>query len=125
MNRIASWKPTLGSIVSASLVTILAAPRAAAAGEGGAAAAPKSAAATLEAPVRLKAGEAFVDTGKAVAHAGPLLHDLDRDGKPDLLVGNFMGHFQLYRNVGTKEAPAFEDEGLLQADGKDASVHNW
>jgi len=101
--------------------TFLSAPGAAAAEETS----KKGAAIALEAPVRLKAGEAYVDTGKAIAHAGPLLHDLDRDGKPDLLVGNFKGNFQHYRNVGTKESPAFEDRGLLQADGKDAYVHNW
>jgi hypothetical protein len=76
-------------------------------------------------PVRLKAGDKYVDTGANVAHTGPLLHDYDGDGKIDLLVGNFRGTVQLFRNVGTREAPVYEPKGLLQADGKDVTIPNW
>jgi hypothetical protein len=80
---------------------------------------------TFETPVRLKAGADFVDTGKDIAHAGPQWFDLDADGKPDLVVGTFKGHFQIYKNVGTKDTPAFESKGYLQADGQDVKVPNW
>lgn len=76
-------------------------------------------------PVRLQSGGAFIDTGKDTAHSGPMLQDLDGDGRPDLLVGNFKGRFQHYRNTGTREAPVFEDQGLLQAGGRPAFIHNW
>lgn len=79
----------------------------------------------LEAPVRLKAGDAYVDSGKYIAHSGPSLMDIDRDGKPDLVVGNFMGHFQVYRNTGTREVPAYEDKGLLHVNGQAAKIPNW
>jgi hypothetical protein len=79
----------------------------------------------LEAPVKLTAGGEPVDTGKFIAHAGPLLADYDGDGKPDLLVGNFKGHIQLYKNVGTREAPEFKDEGLLSVGGEPVLIHNW
>jgi hypothetical protein len=79
----------------------------------------------LDSPVRLKAGEAYIDTSKHVAHTGPLLHDWDADGKPDLLVGNFAGHIQYFRNTGTRHAPLFEDKGLLQADGETLKIPNW
>jgi hypothetical protein len=80
---------------------------------------------TFEPPVRLKAGEEFIDTGKHIAHAGPLVVDLDANGKPDLLVGNFAGHFQVYMNVGSRSEPLYEDKDLLKADGETAKVPNW
>jgi hypothetical protein len=79
----------------------------------------------LEKPIRLKAGEAWIDTGAHIAHAGPLVIDIDGDGKHDLLVGNFRGHIQVYGNTGTNSGPVLEDRGLLQADGKDIRIHNW
>jgi hypothetical protein len=79
----------------------------------------------FEPPVRLKAGTEFIDTGKYIAHSGPITRDLDADGKPDLLVGNFRGHFQVYMNIGTRTEPRYEDKGLLEAEGQTAKVPNW
>jgi hypothetical protein len=81
---------------------------------------------TFDPPVRLQADGACIDTGKEIAHAGPQMHDLDRDGKLDLVVGNFRGHFQTYRNTGSSQVPAFQSLGMLEAaDGKKIEVHNW
>jgi len=79
----------------------------------------------LEPPVRLKVGDEFIDTGEHIAHAGPLAVDLNTDGKPDLLVGNFRGHFQVYMNSGTRAQPEYVDQGLLEAGGETAKVPNW
>ena len=76
-------------------------------------------------PVRLKAGQEFIDTGEHVGHAGPLLADLNADGKPDLLVGNFKGHFQVYMNTGTRAEPVYVAKGLLKAGGENVKVPNW
>lgn len=84
-----------------------------------------AAAQELEKPVQLKAGDVIIDTGKYIAHAGPLFADYDGDGKADLLVGNFKGHIQLYKNVGTRTAPEFKDEGLLSVNGEPVLIHNW
>ena len=79
----------------------------------------------LEKPVQLKAGDAPIDVGQYIAHAGPLLADYDGDGKPDLLVGCFKGHIQVCRNVGTRETPQFKDEGLLSVNGEPVLIKNW
>ncbi len=79
----------------------------------------------LDPPVRLKAGQEFIDTGEHIGHAGPLLADLDADGKLDLLVGNIRGHFQVYMNTGTRAEPAYADKGLLKAAGETVKIHNW
>ena len=81
--------------------------------------------AEFEPPIRLKAGDSFIDTSKYVGHAGPSITDLDADGQPDLLVGNFAGHFQVYKNVGTRTEPVYEDKGLLEVNGEPAKVPNW
>lgn len=79
----------------------------------------------LAEPVRLKAGSEYIDTGEHVAHSGPLLCDYDGDGLQDLLVGNFRGHIQVYRNAGTDEQPVLESKGLLEAGGGVLKIHNW
>jgi len=82
-------------------------------------------AATFEPPVRLKAGDAFIDTGADIAYSGLSVFDLDGDGKRDLLVGNFRGHVQVFRNVGDDAARRFEAKGFLEADGKVVEIPNW
>jgi hypothetical protein len=79
----------------------------------------------LDEPVRLEADGKVIDTVKYIGHSGPLFCDQDGDGRQDLLVGNFKGHVQVFRNVGTAQEPKFADQGLLQAEGKDVFVHNW
>jgi hypothetical protein len=60
----------------------------------------------FESPVRLKADDAPIDT--EIGHAAPYVYDFDRDGKRDLLVGQFLGgKLRTYRNVGTNEKPVF------------------
>ena len=89
------------------------------------AAEPNAAAVEFEPPVRLKAGEKFIDSGEYTGHSGPLVADLDHDGKPDLLVGNFNGHIQVYMNRGTRQEAKYVDGGLLQAEGTDVKIPNW
>jgi hypothetical protein len=73
-------------------------------------------------PVRLKAAGAVIDSGPQWAHSGPCLHDVDGDGRRDLLVGDFSGQFCLYRNVGTDQEPKFAAGGWLMAGGQIAKV---
>jgi hypothetical protein len=45
----------------------------------------------------------------------PLIVDLDRDGRKDLLVGGFDGRVRFYRNTGTPQVAAFDSD--VSADG--------
>ncbi len=77
----------------------------------------------FEKPVRLKADGKFIDTGKNMGHSSPCIEDLDGDGLDDLILGDFGGHFQFYKNVGSRNAPIYQDKGRVQADGQDAEVN--
>jgi hypothetical protein len=71
----------------------------------------------FEKPVRLEAGGKPVDT--EIGHAGPGYFDIDRDGKKDLLVGQFGGgKLRIYRNTGTNAEPKFADVEWFRADGE-------
>jgi hypothetical protein len=49
-------------------------------------------------------------------NSAPCVHDLDGDGLPELLVGQFeAGRVRVYRNVGTRGAPRFEGFEYLRA----------
>jgi hypothetical protein len=75
----------------------------------------------LRGPVRLEAGGKPIDVD--VGHAAPYVRDMDRDGKPDLLVGQFgKGKLRVYQNMGTREQPQFEDFTYFQAGGADATI---
>jgi hypothetical protein len=73
-------------------------------------------------PIRLTAAGAVIDSGPQWAHSGPCLHDVDLDGRRDLLVGDFSGQFRLYRNVGTDHEPKFAAGEWLMAGGAVAKV---
>ncbi|QDT92235.1 FG-GAP repeat domain-containing protein [Gimesia algae] len=77
----------------------------------------------FEKPVRLKAEGTIMDTGAAWGHSSPCIEDLDGDGLKDLMVGDFSGTFQFYKNVGRSDAPSYKDVGKVQAGGKDAKVN--
>lgn len=69
--------------------------------------------------VEARGGPIDVDGG----HAAPFPYDLDGDGLLDLLVGQFQdGKLRVYRNVGARGAPRFEDFEFFRAGGVEASV---
>ena len=70
-------------------------------------------------PVRVKAGGAPIRV-EAPGYAAPCLADVDGDGKPDLLVGQFNGgKIQVFKGLGGGK---FAKGTWLQADGKAAEV---
>jgi len=75
----------------------------------------------LHAPILVEAAGRPIDVDSG--HAAPLFVDVDRDGLPDLLVGQFAGaKVRVYRNVGVAGFPRFEDFRYLVADGSEAVV---
>ncbi len=76
-------------------------------------------AAEFEKPVRLKAGKDFVKV-EAPGYAAPCLFDVDRDGKTDLVVGQFnKGKMKFYKGEGDMK---FSAGTWLKAAGKPAEV---
>ena len=70
-------------------------------------------------PVRLKAGGVPVRV-EAPGYAAPCLADVDGDGKPDLLVGQFNGgKIQVFKGLGGGK---FARGAWLKAEGKAAEV---
>jgi hypothetical protein len=76
----------------------------------------------FEHPVQLMADGKLIDTGRNNGHSGPCYEDFDEDGIRDLIVGDFGGKFQVFRNVGTDSQPTFGPGFNLQAGDKDAEV---
>ncbi len=73
----------------------------------------------FEKPVRLTGGGEPVKV-ESPGYASPCWADIDRDGKKDLLVGQFrQGKIRVYKNLGEGKLAKGE---WLQADGKTAEV---
>ena len=73
----------------------------------------------FEPPVRLTADGVPIRV-ESPGYACPCLADIDRDGKPDLLVGQFnKGKIQVFKGLGGGK---FAKGAWLQAEGKVAEV---
>ena len=76
----------------------------------------------LAPPVHILAGGQPLDVERS-GHAAPSVGDLDGDGKPDLLVGQYDGgKLRVYRNTGTAGAPKFDTYTYFVAGGKTGRV---
>jgi hypothetical protein len=76
-------------------------------------------AAEFQDPVRMKGGDIAVRV-ESPGYAAPCWADIDRDGKKDLLVGQFaQGKIQVFKNLGDEKFAAGE---WLQAAGTAAEV---
>ena len=73
-------------------------------------------------PVRLKAGEQYINV-ESPGYACPMFEDVDGDGLKDLVVGQFRdGALTFYKNAGSATAPKFSQGQRLPANGKPAEV---
>jgi hypothetical protein len=81
-----------------------------------------AAAADFEKAVRLKGGDEFVRV-EGPGWACPALADIDRDGKLDLLVGQFNGgKIRVYKGLAEKGELKFAAGEWLKAEGAVAEV---
>jgi hypothetical protein len=68
----------------------------------------------LSPPIVIYAGAQPIDV--EVGHAAPCFDDFDRDGKLDLLVGQFGGgKLRIYKNVGSNNLPRFDNYEFFKA----------
>jgi hypothetical protein len=73
----------------------------------------------FEPPVRMRAGDSFVKV-EAPGYACPSWHDVDKDGKKDLVVGQFSkGKMKVHKGLGGTKLATGE---WLRADGAVAEV---
>ena len=58
-----------------------------------------------------------------IGHAAPFVYDFNKDGRKDLIVGQFGGgKARIYLNHGTDSEPEFDGFTYLQAAGEDATM---
>jgi hypothetical protein len=79
--------------------------------------------AIFEKPVRLEADGKIIDTGNMAGHSGPTVADVDGDGIPDLVVGDFSGQFRVYPNLARTGPPRLGPMKYLMAGDVPAKVH--
>ena len=73
----------------------------------------------FNAPVQLKGGEQLIKT-QSPGYAAPCLHDLDGDGKKDLLVGQFAsGYIHTFKGLGDGK---FTKGEMLEVEGKPVKI---
>ena len=76
------------------------------------------------APERIRAGDAFLGEGRL--YPSPVLHDVNGDQLPDLVVGDLFGKVTVAHRLAAKSPVAFGvEKPLNDRDGKPLRFHNW
>ena len=71
--------------------------------------------AKFAAPQRIKVGSKFL--GEKRYYPSPVLHDVDGDGKKEIVIGDLTGRVTV--------ASADSETPMMMADGKPLKFHNW
>ncbi len=81
--------------------------------------------ASFAAPVRLKAGDAYM--GSRRMYPSPVMHDVNGDGLGDIVVGCIFGKVTVaLRDASAKgEIKYLKPAPLKMESGKDLKFHNW
>ena len=76
------------------------------------------------APVRIKAGDAFLGEGRY--YPSPVLHDINGDKRLDLVVGDLIGRVTVAQRSAAKSPVAFgAEQPLNDRDGQPLKFANW
>lgn len=76
------------------------------------------------APIRLKAGDAFM--GAKRHYPSPVFHDMNGDGLLDVVIGDLPGKLTVATRLAGKGAPTFAAETRIKGrDGNDLDFSNW
>ncbi len=75
---------------------------------------------TFDPPVRLMAGDQYM--GSKRPYPSPVIYDIDRDGKPEMIIGDLIGNLTVSHREGKEWS---KPEPLKGADGKPLNFHNW
>ena len=78
---------------------------------------------TFAPPVRLQAGDAWI--GEERMFPSPVLHDVDRDGRADLVVGDLVGALTYAPRTADANVRFSAEKKLPDALGKPIDFHNW
>ena len=78
---------------------------------------------TFAEPVRLKAGDKFL--GMDRLYPSPVYHDMNGDGRADIVVGDLFGHLTVAHRT-ADAVPTFGTESQVMGDdGKILDLQNW
>lgn len=77
--------------------------------------------ARFESPVLVRSGDGSVGSGRL--YPSPVWHDLDRDGRAEIIVGDLRGILTVSKRIGDDEWS--KPEELKNADGKPLKFSNW
>ena len=81
--------------------------------------------AQFAAPVRLLAAGAPVNHVEEMPYPSPVVFDIDRDGKRELICGDLWGYLWVYENEGQEGDLHWSAPRKLTADGEVLKVPNW
>ena len=78
---------------------------------------------TFAPPVRIQVAGKWLGEGRL--YPSPVLHDHDRDGLPDLVIGDLRGHLTVARRQPGNAAAWAAETQVMANDGRLLDFHNW
>jgi hypothetical protein len=80
--------------------------------------------AKFAAPKRIKAGDAFLGEGRL--YPSPVVHDVDRDKLPDIVIGDLLGKVTHARRKASQPTVVLgAEESMKDRSGVLLKFHNW